>query len=86
MQDWVHRVNIPNIPCKASQWSGSDFLRFHFYTKRANTTERSGNAYAKIYGLPNEEIFTGWLSLGFGLGIELDNLSSLLKSESGFKE
>ena len=44
------------------------------------------NAYGKLYGLPNEEIFTGWLSLGFGLGIELDNLSSLLKSESGFKE
>ena len=44
------------------------------------------NVYGRVYGLPNEEIFTGWLSLGFGLGIELDNLFSLLKSESGFKK
>tara|TARA_X000001036_G_scaffold219544_3_gene205520 strand:+ start:3686 stop:5626 length:1941 start_codon:yes stop_codon:yes gene_type:complete len=44
------------------------------------------NAYGRVYGLPNEEIFTGWLSVGLGLGIELDNLSLLLKSESGFKE
>jgi len=43
------------------------------------------NTYGKIYGLPNEEIFTGWFSMGFGLGIELDNLFSLSKSENGDK-
>ena len=40
------------------------------------------NTYGKIYGLPNEEIFTGWFSMGFGLGIELDNLFLLSKSEN----
>ena len=30
------------------------------------------NTYGKFYGLPSEEIFTGWFSFGFGLGLELD--------------
>ena len=38
------------------------------------------NAYGKFYGLPKEEIFTGWFSFGFGLGLELDKF--LLNSES----
>ena len=36
--------------------------------------------HVKIYGLPREEIFTGWFSFGFGLGLELDKF--LLKSKS----
>ena len=38
------------------------------------------NTYGKFYGLPSEEIFTGWFSFGFGLGLELDKF--LLKSKS----
>ena len=38
------------------------------------------NTYGKFYGLPSEEIFTGWFSFGFGLGLELDKF--LLNSES----
>ena len=30
------------------------------------------NTYGNFYGLPREEIFTGWFSFGFGLGLELD--------------
>ena len=37
------------------------------------------NTHGKFYGLPNEEIFTGWFSFGFGLGLELDKF--LLKSK-----
>ena len=37
------------------------------------------SAYGKFYGLPREEIFTGWFSFGFGLGLELDKF--LLKSK-----
>ena len=32
------------------------------------------STYGKLYGLPNEEIFTGWLSYGIGVGIKLDKL------------
>ena len=32
------------------------------------------STYGKLYGLPNEEIFTGWLSYGTGVGIKLDKL------------
>ena len=52
-------------------------MDYHF-----NRTPFFINTYGKIYGLPNEEIFTGWFSLGFGLGIELDKLFSLPKSEN----
>ena len=38
------------------------------------------STYGKFYGLPSEEIFTGWFSFGFGLGLELDKF--LLKSKS----
>ena len=38
------------------------------------------NTHGKFYGLPREEIFTGWFSFGFGLGLELDKF--LLKSKS----
>ena len=32
------------------------------------------STYGKLYGLPNEEIFTGWLSYGIGVGIKLDKI------------
>ena len=34
------------------------------------------NVNGKFYGLPNEEIFTGWFSYGFGFGIELNKFFS----------
>ena len=30
--------------------------------------------FCRIEKLPNEEIFTGWLSYGIGVGIKLDKL------------
>ena len=37
------------------------------------------NTYGKFYGLPKEEIFTGWFSFGFGLGLELDKFLNNLE-------
>ena len=39
------------------------------------------NLNGKAYGLPNEEIFTGWFSYGFGIGIELNKFLSNSKEE-----
>ena len=47
---------------------------------KVGTLPISLNTYGKFYGLPRDEIFTGWFSFGFGLGLELDKF--LLKSKS----
>ena len=39
------------------------------------------HSYGKLYGLPNEEIFTGWFSMGLGVGIDLQTLFSSSKDE-----
>ena len=44
------------------------------------------NVNGKIYGLPNEEIFTGWFSYGFGIGIELNKLLSNSDEETNKKD
>ena len=44
------------------------------------------HTYGKLYGLPNEEIFTGWFSMGLGIGIDLETLFSPLKREQDKKQ
>ena len=44
------------------------------------------HAYGKLYGLPNEEIFTGWFSMGLGVGIDLETLFLNSKSEQNAKK
>jgi hypothetical protein len=39
-----------------------------------------------LYGLPNEEIFTGWFSMGLGVGIDLETLFLNSKSEQNAKK
>ena len=39
------------------------------------------HSYGKLYGLPNEEIFTGWFSMGLGVGIDLQTLFPSSKDE-----
>ena len=39
------------------------------------------HTYGKLYGLPSDEIFTSWFSLGLGAGIDLDNIFSSLNSD-----
>ena len=40
------------------------------------------NVNGRVCGLPNEEIFTGWFSYGFGIGIELNKLLSNSEEET----
>ncbi|SVA36155.1 uncharacterized protein METZ01_LOCUS89009, partial [marine metagenome] len=35
--------------------------------------------YSRGYGVPKDEIFTGWISAGIGLGLDLDKLFGSIK-------
>ena len=39
------------------------------------------NTYGKYYGFSNDQVFTGWFSLGIGIGIDFEKLSSKEKNK-----